>query len=88
MITRKVKVVNPTGLHLHPAGALCELADNYESYVHFRYGDNAEANAKSVLSILGACVRQGDEIELIIDGSDEEEAMEAIVKLIENGFMQ
>ncbi|MBQ1902415.1 MAG: HPr family phosphocarrier protein [Lachnospiraceae bacterium] len=87
MITRKVKVVNPTGLHLHPAGALCELADKYESFVHFKYGDNAEANAKSVLSILGACVRQGDEIELVIDGVDEEEAMEAITRLIESGFV-
>ena len=86
MKTQKVKVVNPTGLHLHPAGALCDLADKYESTVHFKYREGSEANAKSVLSILGACVRQGDEIELLVDGSDEDEALAAIVALIEGGF--
>jgi phosphocarrier protein len=87
MITKKVRVMNPTGLHLHPAGALCELADKFESYVHFKYGEDSEANAKSVLSILGACVRHGDEIEFIIEGPDEEEAMEAIIRLVESGFV-
>ena len=44
------------------------------------------ANAKSVLSVLGACVKCGDEIELICDGADEQEAMAAITELINSGL--
>ena len=44
------------------------------------------ANAKSVLSVLGACVKCGDEIELVCEGADEKEALEALVKAIEGGL--
>ena len=50
------------------------------------YGDDVAANAKSVLSVLGACVKSGDEIELICDGEDEKEAMDAMVSAIEDGL--
>ena len=56
MVSKKVVVKNPTGLHLRPAGILCNEAVKYKSKVYFRYGDN-EANAKSVLSVLGACIK-------------------------------
>ena len=85
MISKKVVIKNPTGLHLRPAGILCNEAVKYKSSVHFMYGDN-EANAKSVLSVLGACIRSGTEIELICDGEDEEEALKALVEAIENGL--
>ena len=44
------------------------------------------ANAKSVLSVLGACVKCGDEIELICEGADEKEALETITELINGGL--
>ena len=43
-------------------------------------------NAKSVLSVLGACIKKGDEIELTCEGEDEEEAMRAMVEAIEGGL--
>ena len=85
MVSKKVVVKNPTGLHLRPAGILCNEAVKYKSKAYFKYGDN-EANAKSVLSVLGSCVRGGDEIELFCDGVDEDEALKAMVKLIEDGL--
>lgn len=85
MIKQKVRVNNPTGLHLRPAGNLCKEAMKYESSITFAF-DGGIANAKSVLSVLGACVKCGDEIELICDGADEEEAMEALVSAIESGL--
>lgn len=86
MVEQKVKICNPTGLHLRPAGIFCQEAMKYSSKISFRYGINNEANAKSVLSVLGACVKSGDEIVLLCDGEDEREALDALVKLIENGF--
>ena len=48
--------------------------------------DGGTANAKSVLSVLGACVKCGDEIELVCEGADEEEAMKAMVDAISSGL--
>ena len=85
MVSKKVKIINPTGLHLRPAGILCNEAVKYKSSVHFKYGDN-DANAKSVLSTLGACIKSGAEIEFICEGEDEEEALAAIVAVVESGL--
>ena len=84
MIRQKVTITNPTGLHLRPAGMFCNIASRYKCKVEFMYDDDVAANAKSVLSVLGACVKSGDEIELICDGEDEKEAMEGLKTVIRN----
>ena len=85
MVNRKVTVKNPTGLHLRPAGILCNEAMKYQSQITFAY-DGGMANAKSVLSVLGACVKCGDEIELTCEGVDEQEALDNMVAAIESGL--
>ena len=85
MVSQKVAIKNPTGLHLRPAGILCTEAMQYKSLITFSFRDNM-ANAKSVLSVLGACVKCGDEIEIFCDGEDEEAALKALVAAIENGL--
>ena len=83
MVSQKVSVTNPSGLHLRPAGILCKEAMKYKSLITFTFRDNT-ANAKSVLSVLGACVKCGDEIEFVCQGEDEEEALKALVKAVED----
>ena len=85
MVKQKVKIKNPTGLHLRPAGVLCNKALEYKSTVHFQIG-SYDANAKSILSVLGACVKCGDEIEFCCDGEDEEAALQDIVNSVETGL--
>lgn len=85
MVSQKVIIHNPTGLHLRPAGIFCNTAVKYNSSITFRYG-NTTANAKSVLSVLGACIKKGDEIELFCDGEDEETALAAMVEAVESGL--
>ncbi len=85
MVKAKIMIRNLTGLHLRPAGALCNKAILYKSKIQFRKGDNT-ANAKSVLSVLGACVKCGDEIEFICEGEDEKEALEAMIRVVEDGL--
>ena len=85
MVSQKVVITNPTGLHLIPAGNLCKVAMNFKSHITFSYGENT-ANAKSVLSVLGACIKCGDELEFRCEGPDEEEAMEALISAIESGL--
>lgn len=85
MIHQSVTVINPTGLHLRPAAVLCKKAMEFQCHVTFDF-DHGTANAKSVLSVLGACVKRGDQIELNCDGIDEEEAMAALVDAIQSGL--
>ena len=85
MVNQKVVIKNPTGLHLRPAGVLCKEAMNYKSLITFQYRDST-ANAKSVLSVLGACVKCGDEIEHYCEGIDEKEALAALVAAVEDGL--
>lgn len=85
MVSHKVTIKNPTGLHLRPAGILCKEALRYQSSVKFQFG-NTTANAKSVLSVLGACVKSGDEIMFICEGPDEEKALADMVALVESGL--
>ncbi len=85
MISQKVVIKNPTGLHLRPAGVLCKEAMNFKAHITFQYREST-ANAKSVLSVLGACIKCGDEIEFFCEGADEEEALVALVRVVEDGL--
>ncbi|SER41530.1 HPr family phosphocarrier protein [Lachnobacterium bovis] len=85
MVSQEVLIKNPTGLHLRPAGELCKEAMLFKSKITFEH-NNSISNAKSVLSVLGACIKCGDVITFKCEGEDEIEALEAMIKLVENGF--
>ena len=78
--------MNPSGLTSEAGryplqGGICFINPRYPS----RYGTTT-ANAKSVLSVLGACVKSGDEITFVCEGPDEEAALAAMVKIVEDGL--
>ncbi len=85
MVSENVTVINPSGLHLRPAGLLCKEALKFNSRIMIQKGGSV-SNAKSVLSVLGACVKNGDEITIICEGQDEKEALAYIVELIRSGL--
>ena len=76
MVSEKVQVNNPSGLHLRPAGILCKEAMKYKSQITFEYHG----------SVLGACVKCGEEITIFCEGADEEEALRNLVTVIKNGL--
>ena len=89
MVSQKIKIKNPTGLHLRPAGLFCKTAMQYESKITVEKKTDYEditANAKSVLSILGACIKSGDEINVVCEGNDEELALAGMIGIIEDGL--
>lgn len=81
MVSRKLVISNPTGLDLDRAGIVCKKAMQFKSLITFAYEDGT-ANAKSVLSVLGSCVRGGDEVELFCDGVDEELALQTMCEIM------
>lgn len=85
MVKAKVTIKNPTGLHLRPVGLFCQTAVRFNCKISF-VSKKTSGNAKSVLSVLGACIKMGDEIELICEGEDEEEALAKMIQIIEDGL--
>lgn len=85
MIKKKVTIVNSAGLHARPSAALVKLASKYKSdfFIH-SYG--YRVNGKSILGVMTLAAEHGAELELEVDGPDEEEAMSAIKELVDNKF--
>ncbi|MBP5292203.1 MAG: HPr family phosphocarrier protein [Lachnospiraceae bacterium] len=85
MISRKILIETNLGLHLRPVGILCQRAQDFSCKVAIEVGDD-RVNGKSVISVLGVGIKNGDEIELICDGPDEKEAMDALIEVMEHGL--
>ena len=75
MLSKKLTVVNPSGLHLRPAGVLSQAAMKFKSDVIIECGEKRIV-AKSVLNVMAAGIKCGTEINLICDGEDEEAGRE------------
>ena len=85
MVSGHAVIKDASGLHLKPAARFCEEAMKFKSTITFTFG-NTTANAKSVLSIRGGCVKCGDEIEIVCNGEDEEEALAHMLNVIREGL--
>ena len=85
MLSNVLKITNPSGLHLRPAGVLSQTAMKFKCDVMLELGDK-KIVAKSVLNVMAAGIKSGDEITLICDGEDEASAMETLTQAIESGL--
>lgn len=83
MVSGKVRILSESGLHLRPASKLSNLCILYPCKIELR-SNSRTVNAKSVLGVLSACIRQGDEVELICEGEQEEEAFLAVYETLNN----
>ena len=85
MLKKKVKVQNSAGIHARPASLIVKEATRFKAEFHIHmYG--YRINGKSILGLLTLAAEQGAELELEWNGPDEEEAMDRIVALFNNGF--
>jgi len=87
MVSREIRIDSRLGIHLRPAGAICNEAVKYNSAITFSKGADRTANAKSVISILAAGVKFGDTIEITADGDDEQQALDAVVKALKQSMI-
>ena len=85
MVSKTLKVVNPSGLHLRPAGVLSQTSMKFKSDIIIEAGEKRIV-AKSVLNVMAAGIKSGTEITLICDGPDETEALETVARAIEDGL--
>ena len=85
MVSKTLKVVNPSGLHLRPAGVLSQTSMKFKSDIIIEAGEKRIV-AKSVLNVMAAGIKSGTEITLICDGPDEKEGLETVARAIEDGL--
>ncbi|MDF2941400.1 MAG: Phosphotransferase System HPr (HPr) Family [Herbinix sp.] len=85
MVSNKLIIDIPAGLHLRPISVLCNRSIDFKSTITIVIGDKS-VNAKSVLGVLSACVKHGDEIELVCEGPDEVEALTILSNMIRCGL--
>jgi phosphocarrier, HPr family len=85
MLSEKLTITNPSGLHLRPAGVLSQTAMKFKSDITIEF-EGKKVVAKSVLNVMSAGIKTGSEITLVCDGEDENEAMKALSEAIKSGL--
>ena len=87
MISKEVLINNQVGLHARPATFFIQKANEFKSSIWVDK-DERRVNAKSLLGVLSLGIVKGTTITLIADGSDQEEAIETLSKLIDSDFTE
>lgn len=83
MVSRRMIVAHPQGLHMRPAQLLVSAMGKYPCEVTI-LTEGRQINGKSILSVLSACIQQGSEIELRCSGEEEQAALEEAAALIQS----
>ena len=85
MISKAITITNDTGLHARPAAVFVNTATKFKSEIMVRKGEK-QTNAKSILAVLSLGISKGSDIVISAQGSDEQEAIDALIELIESNF--
>ena len=85
MVSQKIIVKNEQGLHMRPAGAFVKLASKYKCNIMVA-ANGKEINGKSVMNLIGACIKCGTEMEIKCDGDNEQEALNTLIDFVEAGM--
>ena len=85
MIKTTITINNKAGLHARSSSKLVEISTKFSSTIEIGNADKM-VDGKSILSLMLLAASQGTELELVIDGADEKEALKAILELVEQRF--
>ena len=85
MYVKEVTINNQVGLHARPATFFIQKANEFKCSIWVEK-DERRVNAKSLLGVLSLGIVKGTTINLIADGVDEKEAVEALIELISGNF--
>jgi phosphotransferase system HPr (HPr) family protein len=84
-LEKDVKIVNKYGLHARPAMQFVELANKFNSQIQVSNG-TLTVDAKSIMSVMRLAATQGTVLTIRADGSDNEQALQALESLVTEGF--
>ena len=87
MYVKDVTVQNQVGLHARPATFFIQKANEFKSSIWVEK-EERRVNAKSLLGVLSLGIMGGTTIRIIAGGSDEELAVDELVRLVNSGFAE
>ena len=87
MITRTIKVRLFSGINQRSATIFADTAVKFKSAIYVKH-NGVSANGKSFLGLLSRNIRVDDEIEIIANGADENEAIEKLSQIVESNFAE
>lgn len=85
MVSKVIKIIDEQGLHLRPATIFSQKMASFKSDVKIKHNGKSY-DAKSVMMIMSACIKCGEEIEIVAEGLDEQEALNKAIEILENGI--
>ena len=85
MIRRPLHIINKLGLHARAASKLVSEASRFQSQITL-VRDDKEVSGKSIMGVMMLGAARGTELELVVDGPDEDEAVAALTQLVEDRF--
>lgn len=85
MLQQTITISNKLGLHARASAKLTKLAGSFASDVHLARGER-RVNAKSIMGVMMLAAGKGTDVRLETQGEDEQEAMDALVALINDKF--
>lgn len=85
MQIQSVTIINKLGLHARASAKFVSTASRFGSHIEIKRGTKI-VNGKSIMGVMMLAASKGSELELHINGEDEEAAMNALVALIMNRF--
>lgn len=86
MYKREIIVTHDAGLHARPATMIVKIAMQYEHCEIALVKNGDEANAKSIMSVLGLGIAGGTSLTIKAEGENETEVVDRIYRLIETDF--
>lgn len=85
MIKKVFRISNKYGLHARPAALLANTAGKFKASIQIAK-DGYVVNGKSLMGVMTLAAEPGSEIEIIIEGEDEQEMLQAIEDLFARNF--
>ena len=85
MLETDITIINKLGLHARAAAKLVKLVSSFDSHVEIGRPDNM-VNAKSIMGVMMLAAGRGTELMITAEGDDEQEAMTAVIDLINDRF--
>jgi phosphocarrier protein HPr len=85
MVKTEVEIINKLGLHARASSKFTQLASRFKSDI-FIARNNRRVNGKSIMGVMMLAAAKGSCVELEVSGDDEQEAVSALVELINNRF--
>lgn len=86
MLSKTVTVINAEGMHMRPAGIIAKAAKEHADSEVVLKANGKEIKAKAVMQIMAAGIKKGTDVEIIVNGGDEQSVLDEFVQMFENGF--